>query len=153
MCCESQSVLFLCSQPQNMHPLHKACKKIFNPSKSEILSHSSTCSECVLFNKEDHLPQSRWQAWCSWHSAPCFNLDRHLVTMFRTPLTPPSVLEQMEEMVTISSMSVWHWRYFMFKWSHSAEVLFWHVLSPVTNKMCFSEVCLWSSHREKLTRC
>lgn len=54
-------VLFLCFQALNTHPSQE-WKKILNPSKSETKSysifHSSTCYECVHFNKKDHLPQN-----------------------------------------------------------------------------------------------
>lgn len=69
------------------------------PSQQKVKScsifRSSTCYECVHFNKEDHLPQNGtlltspvFPSSQGSTAAHCFNLDRHLVIAFST--TPPS---------------------------------------------------------------
>lgn len=69
------------------------------PSQQKVKScsifRSSTCYECVHFNKEDHLPQNGtlltspvFPSSQGSTAADCFNLDRHLVIAFST--TPPN---------------------------------------------------------------
>lgn len=113
-------------------PLAKHVRKSSIPAKSETKSysifHSSTCYECVLFNKEDHLPQNSrlltslvFAAIQGLTAAHCFNLDRHLVIMFSTtPLTLTSTsthtfmcVEADYRNVSISRMSMHDLRYFM----------------------------------------
>lgn len=123
----SQLCCFCDSEPLNVHP-SKAWKKILNPSKSESKSysifHSSTCYECAHFNKEDHLPQNSGLLTSSvFQAANCFNLDRHLVSMFSTTHPTPTsthMSEQIEEMFAASRI----FKCFTFKANRKKWLLF-----------------------------
>lgn len=129
------------------------------PSQQKVKScsifRSSTCYECVHFNKEDHLPQNGtlltspvFPSSQGSTAAHCFNLDRHLVIAFST--TPPNANLThtclcCTRSKTLSRTSIRDFRIFFFFCSKcvlTAKLQKWS-LTCCTHEICFPTVCLY----------